>query len=271
MYINKGEIITIAGGHVGNAGACYYNRKEEDLTKELALEIVKILTELGFKAYDVSPVGSYNQNNQLTAEITNANKYNSKLHICLHFNACATHKGVGSEAWVYGLGGIAETYGKQICREISKLGFNNRGVKVSTGLRVPRETKAPCVLQEICFMDNLTDINRYSYKDVAKSIVKAITGIDYISNSNNTNTSNVKYRVISDAFKSKEFAIVKQEKLKNKGYESFLDFKNEKYYVVVGSFNIKECADKRVIELKNNGFNSFIDVVKIKDVPRGTI
>lgn len=257
MYINKGEIITVAGGHIGHVGAYYYNRHEEVLTKELANEIVNTLNKLGFKCYDVSPQGSYTEQTQLTTEITNANKYNSKLHICLHFNACKNHNGLGTETWVYALGGKSETFGGQVCREISNYGFKNRGIKVSKNLRVPKETKAPCILQEICFMDNLSDINKYNYKDIARAIVKGVTGLDY-----NISNTNIKYRVISDAFISKEFAIIKQNHLKNKGYDSFLDYKNKKYYVVVGSFDNRENANKRIENLKNDGFNSFIDIIK---------
>lgn len=259
MYLNKGDIITCAGGHNGHFGAVYNGKKEENLTKELSNEVVRILNIIGFKAYEVSPLGRYTEQSQLTAEISNANKYNSKIHICLHFNACASHKGVGTETWIYGLGGNAEIFGKQVCKEIANLGFDNRGVKTSKGLRVPKETKAPCILQEICFMDNLSDLNKYDYRPVAKAIVKGITGIDF--SENNTSADNVKYRVISDAFKSKEYALNKQDRLKNSGYDSFLDFKNSKYYVVVGSFDSKENANKRINSLSKDGFNSFIEIV----------
>ena len=180
--LNKNEIVTIAGGHVGHAGAYYYGKREEVLAYEISKKLVSMFNEKGYKAYEVSPQGTgYTENSQLRAEVTNANRYNAKLHLCIHFNASEKHDGFGTETWIYALGGTAEKYAKTICSELAaSLNLRNRGVKVSgNNLYVPRATKAPCCLVEVCFLDFQADMAKYNIDKTCRAIFKATTGIDY--------------------------------------------------------------------------------------------
>lgn len=255
--LNKNEVITIAGGHTPLAGARGCGFKEEVLAKELVERLTNMFNENSYKAYDVTPgPGMYTVASQLKTEVANANKYtNSKLHLCIHFNAFNT-QAHGTETWIYAKGGNAEKFAIKINNELVNLGYTNRGVKVSgTSLYVPRYTTASCCLVEVCFIDNQNDMNRYNLDNTTKAIYKAVTGIEYQSNSNNTSV----YRVICGSYSIKTNAQNRQSELKAKGFDSFLSFENNPYRVVCGSYNNKDNAEKQKALLLENGFDSFIE------------
>lgn len=180
MLLNKLLPITIAAGHVGNAGATGCGYREETLTKELVELIYNKLRSAGYDIRNVSPKGSYGATAQLVAEYNNANTVtNAQLHLCIHFNA-SNGKGNGTETWIYAFGNEANKYATPLTNSISNaIGITNRGVKASgTTLCIPMRVKAPVCLIEVCFIDNADDIKKYiNNKDkVADAIVKALIG-----------------------------------------------------------------------------------------------
>lgn len=189
MYLQKGEIITIASGHYPLQGAVGYGN-ETQLAKAQAELLVKMFNNKGYRAYKCTPPnGSYSINSQLQKEVALANSYNAKLHLCLHFNAGG---GAGHECWIYATGGSAEQFARQIVSQVVKdCGFKNRGVKVSgNSLYIPKKTNAPCVLIETCFVDSKSDIETYNLEKTCKAIFKAVTGADYDGIVPNSNTNN---------------------------------------------------------------------------------
>ena len=268
MVLNKGETITIAAGHKGHTGACYYNKKEEDLAYEISKKLVDMFNLKQFKAYEVSPTGTgYTEKTQLYAEVNNANRYNAKLHLCIHFNAFDT-KATGTETWICGRGGNAEKYAKNLSGEIAAaLNLKNRGVKVAgvdgKKLFVPSNTKAPCVLLETCFMDNSSDMNKYNLDSVCNAIYKAVTQENYNSNVNtlldNKNANTSVYRVICGSFKIKAYALNREKELNNKGFNTCLLFNNNLYKVQVGAFSLLANAENLKKRLIQNCFDSYIE------------
>lgn len=266
--LEKNNIVTVAAGHWGHAGARGCGYKEEVLAKEITEKLVSMFNLKGYRAYDCSPTGTgYTVNSQLQAEVNNANKYNAKLHLCIHFNACGT-KATGTETWICGRGGNAEKYAKNLSSEIAAaLNLKNRGVKVAgvdgKKLFVPSNTKAPCVLLETCFMDNQGDMNKYNLDSVCKAIYKAVTGESYTGDANTpTETKNANtgvYRVVSGSFKVKAYALNKEKELNNKGFNTCLWYTSGLYKVQVGAFATKENAENLRKKLIQNGFDSYIE------------
>lgn len=120
-----------------DTGAVGY-KKEDVLTKEVWTLVQSKLKSIGIETVDCTP---YNKTfstvtQSLSYRVSRANASNSNLHLCIHFNAGGGH---GVECYIVGRGGKAETYAKNICKEISNLGYTNRGVKVSN-LYVPKYT-----------------------------------------------------------------------------------------------------------------------------------
>ena len=172
-----------------DTGAVGY-KKEDVLTKEVWTLVQLKLKSIGIETVDCTP---YNKTfssvtQSLSYRVNRDNASNSNLHLCIHFNAGGGH---GVECYIVGRGGKAETYAKNICKEISNLGYTNRGVKVSN-LYVPKYTTMSCVLIECAFIDSKEDMERYNGNSMANAIVKAVTGVDVSvnSSSNNSNADN---------------------------------------------------------------------------------
>lgn len=265
--LKKGDIITIAGGHSGHTGARGCGYKEEDLAKEVAVKLTEMFNANGYKAYNCSPTGTgYTVNSQLQAEVNNANRYNAKLHLCIHFNAFNSNSN-GTETWICGRGGNAEKFAIEINKSLVGLGFANRGVRVAgvdgKKLFVPSYTKAPCCLIETCFIDSKKDMDRYNLDNTCKAIYKAVTGESYSSNVNtpveNKGANTGVYRVICGSFKVKAYALNKEKELNNKGFNTCLWYTSGLYKVQVGAFATKENAENLRKKLIQSGFDSYIE------------
>lgn len=210
---------------------------------------------------------SEREDTPLRTRTNRANNAKADLFISIHFNA---YKGVfnpngpsGFSAHVYL--GNSKTKSGQFARIALKhlakgTPQKNRGI-VEQNLHVVRETKMPAVLFECGFMDHPTEallmINKSFQKEVACELAQAVCefyGIKYVPEK----TPVKFYRVVTGSFQKRENAVKRIEELKDKGFDSFLDFHNGFFRVVAGSFTVKENAAKRVQELKKKGFESFI-------------
>lgn len=110
------------------------------------------------------------------------NKNKVDLNISHHLNSGRNDKvGDGSiggvEVYVYSKNNKSYDIAVRICKELEKLGFKNRGVKVDPNLYFLRKTKDDALLIEYFFVDDKDDCNLYNklgYKVIAKSVVEAI-------------------------------------------------------------------------------------------------
>lgn len=101
-----------------------------------------------------------------------ANKHaDADLFVTIHFNA-ANGKGQGCECYTWKGKKTAAAVG--ICEELNKYGFRNRGVKDGSYLYLISKTKMPAVLVEVCFLDNIKDVETYREAGTNK-IAQAIT------------------------------------------------------------------------------------------------
>ena len=112
--------------------------------------------------------------------VEKCNAHEVDLDISIHFNSAANDsngdgKTTGTEVYVYSAASSAAPFAARVCREIESLGFKNRGVKYNRGLYVLKNTKAPAMLIECCFVDDRDDVKLYSYEKMAAAIVRAIT------------------------------------------------------------------------------------------------
>lgn len=248
LYVEKNQIITVAGGHSGHFGSRGNGYKEEELTHNLAIEICKKLNNNGYKAINVSPTGSYTTADiQLKKEVENANKYNTVLHLCLHFNAF-DKKANGTETWITARGGRAEVFASQINTEIVKIGFVDRGVKVSNKLYIPKMTKSPCCLVECCFIDSL-DMEKYDINKMSNAIIIGICG-EYWGKD-----TKIKYKVICGTFNNKQLATTRKTELIRQGIDAYILYVDNFYKVVCGSFRYIKNAEIMCLKLRNLGYN----------------
>ena len=280
--VNDGH--TIKGFGTGAVGII----NESVQTRIVGAEVRRLLKIAGHNAINCTVDSANSVSQSLSLIMDQANRLDLDWFVSLHFNAGG---GQGVEAYTYG--GRQYRDAIDVCSNITKLGFKNRGVKDGKGLYVIRRTKAKSILIEVCFVDT-SDANLYfkiGYKTIAKAIVEGLLGHAITTSNITTKAVNVpptiifrkilKMTKVTDCIDSTG-AIAKTFKTGDKitavneygGYWLTLIGRVPKtstedivevpivddtvYRVVTGSFADKENADKRVEELKKAGVDSFI-------------
>lgn len=155
--------------------------KESTEARLVKDEVIVTLRALGHTVYDCTCDNGKSQSDVLQQIVKKCNSHDVDLDVSIHFNAGANDKKgngktTGVEVLVYSTGSKSTSYAQSTCKNISKLGFKNRGVKVRTDLYVLRKTKAPAMLVECCFVDDADDVKLYNYKTMAQAIVTGILG-----------------------------------------------------------------------------------------------
>lgn len=181
------KAVTIHAGHnkpgkVACGASDYIDESKE--ARIITRKVAKKLRNRGYKVYNCTVNNGTSQGDVLKKICTKCNSKSRVLDVSVHFNAI-THakedgKTKGVEVWVYNRGGVAAEIGKEICSNIAKLGFTNRGVKESKTLYFLRNTTSKSLLIEVCFVDDQDDAKLYLAKkeQIATAIAKAI--MEYI-------------------------------------------------------------------------------------------
>lgn len=166
--------ICLNAGHTINGygyGAIGYM----DESKE-ARKVVKVLKGYleakGHKVVINNIDKATSQNAYLKEVVKGANNSKCDLFISIHFNAGG---GTGCECYTWK--GKKLSSAVDICEELNKLGFRNRGVKDGGKLYVIKKTNMKAVLVEICFVDNLKDYELYKKIGVNKIAQAIANGI----------------------------------------------------------------------------------------------
>lgn len=162
---------------------------ESNQNRKVCKELIRLLKKKGFKVYDCTVNNGTSQLDVLRKIVANCNSHDVDLDISIHFNSGRSDKhGDGKTGGCEVL--LTEKKGSKyinadcICKEIAKLGFTNRGVKVEDNLYFLNKTKAPAILIECCFVDDLDDYNLYkkgNYKAMAKAIFDGIVLANWTS------------------------------------------------------------------------------------------
>lgn len=159
---------TLSGADYGASGYL----EESKCTREIGEFVKSGLENQGHEVIYCRIDSAKTVDESLSYRVNKANSANVDLFVEIHLNAGG---GKGVETYIYGRGGIAEGYAGNIVNSIADIGYTNRGVKVAN-FYVLRNTVAPAVLVECCFVDSNEDYNRYDAKEIGNSIVKGITG-----------------------------------------------------------------------------------------------
>lgn len=158
--INCGH--TISGAGYGAAGII----KESEHTRLVGQALMGLLHDAGITVVDCTINQANTQNEYLAAAVAFANMVLLDMFISIHFNASGNHEGNGTEVYTYA--GIEHQEALNVCANLNKLGFKNRGVKDGSGLYVIKNTKARAMLIEVCFCDNQHDVELYESAGVQK-------------------------------------------------------------------------------------------------------
>lgn len=151
--INCGH--TASGAGYGAVGII----KESEHTRIVGKSLMQKIKNSGVEVIDCTIDQASTKNEYLTKAVEMANREDLDWFISIHFNASGDHKGHGVEVYTYE--GRQYQDALDVCKNLSNIGFTNRGVKAGTGLYVIRKTKAKSMLIEVCFCDNETDVATY--------------------------------------------------------------------------------------------------------------
>lgn len=183
--VNDGH--TISGPGSGAVGII----SESKVTREVGNLVRQMLAQRGHKVINCTIDKASTSREALGMIVNQANRQELDWFISIHFNA---GEGRGTEVYTYE--GRQYQDAIDVCKNISELGFTNRGVKKGTGLYVVRRTKAKSMLIEVCFVDS-SDANKYLQmgpKPFAEAIVNALCrtiGGSYSNASSNVSSPSV--------------------------------------------------------------------------------
>ena len=153
--------------------------KESEHTRLVGNEVRWLFKEQGEDVVNCTIDYASSTSESLDLIVKQANRQDLDWFIAIHFNA-----GGGKGVEVYTYEGRQYQDAIDVCKNIEKLGFKNRGVKAGTGLYVIRKTKAKAMLVEVCFVDT-DDADKYlevGYKAIAKAIVEGVLGREITTN-----------------------------------------------------------------------------------------
>lgn len=162
--------------------------KESTQARKVKKFLIQLLRDEGHTVYDCTCSNGENQSDVLKRIVSKCNAHSVDIDVSIHFNSGAgdkkgNGKTTGTEVLVYSSSGNPEdskayTYAKRTLKEITAMGFKNRGVKVRNDLYILKNTRSKAMLIECCFVDDKDDVALYEAEEMAKAIAKGITGKD---------------------------------------------------------------------------------------------
>lgn len=166
-------------GMVASGSVSYLNESDEN--RNVCSKLVQKIKEAGHTVYDCTCNNGTSQKDVLKKIVDKCNEHVVDLDISIHFNAVKKEntsdgKTKGVEVWIHpnNKGTDLESTAMAICNSIGNLGFTNRGVKYSDKLYVLKNTKAPALLIECCFVDDIDDFALYDCNKMVDAIVAGL-------------------------------------------------------------------------------------------------
>jgi uncharacterized protein YjdB len=147
-------------------------RQEDCMTKEVGEKVISKLKNLGYTVIDTLPSNASSVSDSLIQRSNYANENEVGRFVCVHFNVF-NGQAHGSEVFYQTNSDISKNLAQTILSNLVSLGFTNRGIKTDN-LSVLRNTTAPAVLIEGCFIDNTDDMQRYDAEKMSNAIVNGI-------------------------------------------------------------------------------------------------
>jgi N-acetylmuramoyl-L-alanine amidase len=239
----KGMRINVHAGHNADGltacGAIGFIQESTE-ARRVKDAVISRLRQLGHTVYDCTVDDAAGVSGNLRQIVKKCNAHEADLDVSIHFNSGAKDSAgngrtTGAEVYVYNSASKAKPYAEKVCAAIARLGFRNRGVKYSTGLYVLKNTKAPAMLVECCFVDDKDDVQLYDFQKMAEAIVFGITG---------------QHAVVEEPDSGQETV--------SPGEETPVGDKKQLYRVQVGAYSVRGNADATLEKLKSAGFDAII-------------
>ena len=222
-------IINVHAGHApdggigcGAVGIGY----ESTMNRQVKERLINLLQKAGHEVFDCTCEESVSSSTVLKKIVEKCNAHTVDLDISIHHNATAADKkdfdgdgrAKGSLCYVYSPQSSTANLAANIAKAIAdKIGIPYLGVLDGHNLYVLRNTKAPAILIECCFVDDRDDMNAWDPYDVAVAIAHTIdSSIEGVSTL--PPLDGPWYKVQTGAFKDRGNAEHQLETLKRAGY-----------------------------------------------------
>ena len=180
----------VHGGHnkIVPGAAKFLNEVTEDRKVKSAL--IELLDDAGHTVYDCTDDAGRTSGANLANIVVKCNRHTVDRDISIHLNSGRKDskgdgKTGGVEVFIYDADlkkvakavadAIAEEFGYAL-RSADTTPSGCAGVKISKGLYVLRNTKAPAMLIECCFVDDKDDAKAWNAERCARAIYKGLTG-----------------------------------------------------------------------------------------------
>lgn len=226
-------IINVHAGHApdggigcGAVGIGY----ESTMNRQVKEHLINLLRKAGHEVFDCTCDESVSSSTVLKKIVEKCNAHTVDLDISIHHNATSADKkdfdgdghAKGALCYVYSAQSSTANLATNIAKAIAdKLDIPYLGLLDGHNLYVLRNTKAPAILIECCFVDDRDDMNAWDPYDVAAAIAHCIdVNIDGVSPV--PNKEGPWYKVQVGAYKEKENAEKQLEILKRAGYDAFI-------------------------------------------------
>ena len=198
--------------------------KESTEARRVTNEVVRLLKEQGHSVYNCTCDNGTSQGDVLKKIVAKCNQHTVDLDVSIHFNAGAgaqkkNGRTTGTEVLVYNDTSKAMAAAQRVAKQISALGFKNRGIKIRDALYFLRNTKSPAMLIECCFVDDGDDAALYDYKKMAPAIVQGITGVKVNDTKTDQKQTQKIYKVQVGAYSTRDAAQKVVDKLKKAGFD----------------------------------------------------
>ena len=157
-------------GQGANGASGFLMESVED--RRVKNRVISALRKAGHTVYDCTDDSNCTVGQNLRRIVDKCNAHAVDLDVSIHLNAGG---GTGVEVWCYS--DKTADIARNICDNVSNaLGIWSRGVKYTQGLYVLKNTKAPALLVECCFVDNQNDYNHWNADKCGDAIALAIAG-----------------------------------------------------------------------------------------------
>lgn len=249
--------IMLDPGHGGtDPGAVYEGRQEKDDALRLATAVGEILRKNG---YDVEFTRTSDVYDTPFEKATKTNNAGADLFVSFHRNSAPTaNQYSGVQSLVYDDSGLKSQLARNINANLTKIGFEDKGVVERPNLVVLKRTKMPAVLIEAGFINSDSDNKLFDEKfyEIANAIACAI--METLENYDTKDADGNTYTVQVGAFRNRQLANNMAYKLRQQGYPAAVIFENGLYKVQVGVFDDIDNAAMMEMNLRNVGYNTFI-------------
>lgn len=176
----------VAGHNSIIPGASGNGYQEHVVARQIKDRIIHYLRQLGETAYDCTDEIGRNKDQVWLNAAKNCNRVAGKddIIIALHLNAGG---GTGTEVFDFKgtLKAKCQAVSKRLAKDFSWPARGDNGWKDGSWIGLIKETTAPVIYVEMCFIDNVTDITKLArdLDTAAVGIVEEVTGkkVDYVT------------------------------------------------------------------------------------------